>query len=853
MNSAIRSIKQFFSAILFSSILVNICWAIPLDTAAPSTTDQARKQWQTIAAKNALDIGLFHLAENLYTEILQHETDPNKQQAIGLQLASTLINQTQYAKANEILDQLPQKNVPEAKLLRAIASFSSNADLSKKLIEQINTKDLPPDYQPWLFITKGLFAEANHNLKEAKKAFQEAATLALSENLKLHIDVLLFRIQNSSEKGSETLEKSLKKKLEKSKNGLHATTLKQYAIVLDELGKKTEAIDVLEASLEKLSFKEKNETDSIIFLAALIAGPETEKGRLSLETVIERKQDLELSKAALSILTQQINHTNAQSYLTFLSKLIDNPQQHPLIDTLLIHRAQLALFLGQNESAQIDATRLLDEYPGSIHNSKANRILAYIAWNSDPPRYRTAADILTKLAEASKDEHERDLLNNLAADSYFLNHDYTNAARLYTTLLQDTAYKLPKGPLLYQLILCIINQQNLTAAEHILDKFRNNPHIDPNNLWRAEWNLINSMKNQGQIDKAFTRIQKLLTSPPLPITEDLKLRLLWLQAELSFESDNPEKTSPSLTALLNLLTLSDIDPEQKTLIASHALLLKAQALLALKKEEEALKIIQELRESYPNTKPTILSYIIEARHYASINNPTKAQQHLINLSDSHPDSEYAAISLYEAALNAESRGLKNTYQEALAILERINSAYPNSPLAYYARFKQGDILRKLGDFSNAQLVYENLIKQYPDHPEKPRCELALLDCIFAQASNNQSALNDVAAQYTQLSDSPLLPENLRAEAGFKAGFALTKASLIEPAQEAFWLTISNLLINPKNDSQLNDQGKYWIARCIFELASLLEKTGSTQEANEVYQLISSFKLPGSALANSKIK
>lgn len=851
----LSKIKKLFSANLLSFILIATSSAAPLTQITSYTaTDQTPKQWQIIAAKNALDIGLFYLAEHLYRGVLQQETDPNIQQTIGLQLASTLINEGKYLEANEVLDILPQKNTTEVQLLLAIASLYTNTDLSKKIIEQINLKELSPDYQPWLYITKGLIAQTDQKLKEAKSSFQEAFALANSESLKLHIDMLLFRVENSSGKSSENLENSLRKKLEKDKDSIPATTLKQYAIVLNDLEKKQEAIDILESSIESLSLKDKKEIDSIILLIALIAGPESQKGILSLEKIIERKQNLDLSKVALSILAQNTNNSNAQSYINFLTKLIENPQQHPLIDTLLIHRAQLALFLEQNEIAQADASRILDEFPGSIHNPKANKILAYTEWTSDPPRYRTAAGILEKLIENTKDDNERAELTTLIADSYFLNQDYTNAARLYSTLLQDTTHKLPKGPLLYQLTLSALNQNNLSTAERILEKFRSDPSIDPTNLWRAEWNLINFMKNHGQIGKAFNQIQKLLNSPSsLNISDDLKMRLLWLKAELSMESGSPEKTPHMVDALLSLLKSSKIDSEQKTLIASHALLLKAQALLELNKEEDALKIIEKLKNAYPNTKPAILSYITEARYYASINNPTKAQQQLINLSDSYPDSEYAAISLYEAALNAESRNLKNTYQEALAILERINSAYPNSPLAYYARFKQGDILRKLGDFSNAQLLYENLIKQYPDHPEKFRSELALVDCIFAQALNSHSSLSEVATRYSHLFDSSLLSTNLRAEAGFKAGFALIKASQPEHAQDALWLTITTLLINPKLDKQLNDQGRYWIARCIFELGSLLEKTSTTQEANEVYQLISSYNFPGAALANSKIK
>lgn len=844
----------FLSPLLL--LLINLSYAIPLDLPLihPTTITQNEKQWQTIAAKNAFDLGLFNLAEQLYTKILTQETDPLEKQEIRLQLATTLLNEAKFTQAKEILDQPPQIKSPEAQLLLAITSLPSNPTLSKNLIDEIHLKDLPPPYQPWLLITKALIAQNNQNFKEAKNAFVEARSLATSENLKSHIDLLLFRLELSQNKAFEALEKTLAKKVEKNKDTPQASILKQYAIVLNDLDKKSEAINILESSVDFLSPKEKNETDSILLLIALIAEPTSEKGQFYLEKIIERKQNLDLAKIALSLLTQQTNPSNAQHYLDWITKLIESPQKHPLIDTLLIHRAQLYLYLKQHELAQLDASLLLDEYPGSTHYPKAMKILAYTAWSSSPPHYRTAASILSKLAEITTDASELAQLNTFIADAYFLNHDYTNAAKLYTSLLESTTNKLPKGPLLYQLILSTINQNSLNTAEKILDKFHNNPSIDPSNLWRAEWNLINAMKNKGHTKLAFARIQKLLqNTSPLSLSDDLKLRLLWLKAELSLESKNPEETPEIIDSLLSLLESSNIEPEQKTLITSHALLLEAQALLELQQEQEALNIIQELRNSYPDTKPAILSYIIEARYYTSINNPTKAQQQLINLSDNYPDSEYATISLYEAAINAESRGLKNTYQEALAILERLHDAYPNNPLAYHARFKQSDILRKLGDFSDAQLLYENLIKQYPDNPEKPRTQLALLDCLLAQSLNNPGQLTEIATQYTHLLDLSQLPTNLRAEAGFKAGFSLTKAGQTNLAKETFWLTINKLLIDPALNKQLNDQGKYWIARSIFELANLLEKTSTTQEANEVYQLISLYNLPGLTLAQSKMK
>lgn len=213
----LSKIKKFLSTKLFVLLLMNIASAVPLDTPfTPTTISESSKQWQIIAAKNAFDIGLFQLAEQLYTEALNQETNPNLQRVIGMQLASTLINQSKNAEAIEVLSGLSQKNDPEPQLLLAIASLSINPDLSKKIIDQISPKKLSPQYLPWFYVTKGLLAERNQNLKEARNLFLEATSLTTSENLKNHIDTLLFRTEIFSGKPSELLEKQLEKKIAKA-------------------------------------------------------------------------------------------------------------------------------------------------------------------------------------------------------------------------------------------------------------------------------------------------------------------------------------------------------------------------------------------------------------------------------------------------------------------------------------------------------------------------------------------------------------------------------------------------------------------------------------------------------------
>src|SRR5262249_30732310 len=155
------------------------------------------------------------------------------------------------------------------------------------------------------------------------------------------------------------------------------------------------------------------------------------------------------------------NKNNANSYMNFLNSHINSNPPSPLIDHLLLHRAHLALFLNQPEIAQRDAIRIQEDYPGSSLIPQTMSLLAYLAWTASPPHYRTAADILAKLSNISKNPNEQTQLMLLAADSYFLNQDYPLAAKIYACALESSSHELGKGPILSQLVLSLINQNDL--------------------------------------------------------------------------------------------------------------------------------------------------------------------------------------------------------------------------------------------------------------------------------------------------------------------------------------------------------------------------------------------------------
>ena len=467
----------------------------------------------------------------------------------------------------------------------------------------------------------------------------------------------------------------------------------------------------------------------------------------------------------------------------------------------------------------------------------------------EPPQYRMAADYLNRLRSNLPDGPEKSRLSILVADSYYRNGDYENAADAYGAAFREKGNEAVRGSLLFQQVMSEIGAGNLEAAIGHLDDAAESGGFDSTEVWRAEWNLISKMKGESLIERAFARVRELLIRTETgEVAPELRLRLMWLEVQLSIEADRPEETPAMIARILTELAkapIRAIGPQQREEIISHTLLLHGQALFAVGREEQGLKIFEELSSSYPTAESTKLSYLMEAGYLTSISKFAAAQQRLIALADDFPESKYAVIALWEAA---EIAKVRNTKREAGKILQELVKKHPEHELVFYARLKQGDLSRELDDFASAQSVYEDLISQFPEHPERFRAEISLADCFLAQSGINTTRLGDAEAILERLFDLPNIPIDLRAEAGLKWGFSLAKSGHDLRAEEVYWVMINRLLKDPETADMLGARGRYWVARSVFELGELLEGEDRYEDARGVYALISQYGLPGRATA-----
>ncbi len=824
-------------------------------------TERISLGWKLGAARDALEGGFPDLAASLYREALESPSiEPEARQEVILLLTSALIGVTRFEEAGEILDLYEGKGEATYRLRAAILAYESgDSAATGQILQNLPVEQVDPSERAWHYLLNGLLASDQQNFELAESYFQQARQSGLTSAQRTRFDEILFRNRLFSGQATEDLATDLRSNLEANLGRREGFQYAQvYAVVLDELGRKGEAADLLEELLRFESIKEGDLEDQVLLLLGLIAGETTPRGKKALGDLLGKDGNPELQRAALHLLVRQaLDTSQTEDVGALLNDLIDRPTNHPLLDELYFLRANLELSNNRMNQAEADASSLLALFPGSPLSKSALRLLAYISWNREPPRYRMAAGYLSQLRALLPDGPNKARLATLMADCYFLNRDYENATDAYAAALQEAPDGGSRSPIHYQRVLSEIGAGDFSAAVARLDEAAGEEGADPLLRWRAEWNLVSKMKAAGQIDEAFERLRVLLSErESTAVPTELRLRLMWLYAQLSLEARRLGDTPELCQRIIATLDQSEGDTVEESLrdqLVSRTLLLQGQAYFALGLIEQGLAIFRQLGDGYPGTEPHILSYLIEARHYASVNRTVEAQQRLIDLADDAPDSEYAPVALWEAAHNAEQRGIATTYQDALGILERLVRVYPDHELVYYARLKQADLSRELNAFGDALNIYELLINQFPEHPDRFRAEISRADCLLAQASRNTARLDEAIATLQRLVDLSNLPVDLRVEAGFKWGFAEEKRGRGDLAQGVYTMILNRFLKDSQAAASLGARGRYWQARLIFKLGEIFEGQKRYEEARETYALVSAYGLPGQSLAEAKIE
>jgi tetratricopeptide (TPR) repeat protein len=836
---------------------------LPEAVLSPTDREEAiRREWEFKGVEAAIQNGFFGVARTLVDRLLEEEPEDGKRESLlNDRLHIALVN-GDLALAASTQARLEAEGLRVRPLLAAyVAFFSGNESGSRIILESIPIDSLSRASRSWHHLLEALILAREDLTEPANDAFLLAERTAPSALLRDHFEIVRIRERLSggsiSEEEISALRESVRS-MRGERGGFEAARL--LAVALNRSGDTIGAIEVLNTHLALPGLRELGFRSDFLLLLGMIAGADTTRGQLALRQLISEAEGGETMAVALTLLAQALGQGYPQdAFLTDLDSWLEGAVVHPMADRILAYKAHLHLMRASYERAEETATELVERFPNSEFVTVALRLLAFSSWNLSPPRYRTAADYLNQLRDRLTDDKAILETGILIADCYFLNEDYTSASDAYGAVLSEAPPKVA-GKIFFQRILSELGAGRPDVAATQIDEVHVDPRINPVVVWRAEWNLLDSFRRNERIDDALARVETRIASgrEGSSIPPELVLRMEWISARLTLEAGQPSAAAEKARTLLEGLYDSPYDYLPEALlkaVESHLLLLQGEANLLLDEKEAGLESFRRLRSEFPQSGPAILSYLVESRQETREDNLVNAQQSLIDLVDRFPQSEYAPIALWEAALNAEQRGLNVHLQESITILERLVTEYPDHGLVYFARLKQGDLARRLNDFPTALLLYERLISQYPDHPERYRAELSRADCLMALGSENPSRYDAAAVIYERYCLLPTAPLPIRMEAGFKWAHSLRQQGDDSGSEGVLWILYDRFILDPDlNQPILTDAaGRYWMSRVLLELGALQADDGKIAAAVRIYETIIRLDLPGIATATSRIE
>ena len=820
--------------------------------------------WQVDAADSALKAGLAVLAEGLYRDLLAVPgVAADNVAELQIQLAASLIAQRRFVDARSALQSVPEEaRGDQYYLYLGVSAYGNGRNVDQETLtlalSNVAESVLKPEELPWLYILRGLQAELVGRTDQVAAAFQQARAAAVSEAQRAFFTGLILREEVLRAPANDALAAEVRGQYERLRGTAAAYPyVREYAVILHNQGRNAEAIELIAGELATArSGYASREREQLLLLKGILYGVDTLSGREALRGLLREGKNREVMAVALQLLARVSSPLERDELTIFLNVMVAESEPHPLLGQMYYIRSQLALAVGETALAEADARLLLEQFPGLSEITNVYRLLAYAALQRAPAQYRAAADFLIQLRDQAEEAEARQVLNRLIGDCYFLNTDYRNAVDFYQAARYQGVGVDHDGEFFLRLVTAELRGGQIKAALQLIDEADFSGSISVSDRWRAEWNVAQALQASGELTAALTRVQLLLAedgNSSVPIALDLRFR--WLEARLSLMVGAAEPIQDRVDVLLTRIEslpaeASDPSPAEVRLLRTEVLLLQADILIGLGDSTAGMEVLNRLRTGYAESSAAERSYLTEANYYTSIDDFAAAQQTLLKLASQYEAGELAAQALFEAALYCERRG-PEYFAEAVRVHHDLTERYPQDTLFFSSRLKQGDLLRQMNNFAGAQIIYENLIRLFPEHPRRYVAELSRADCMLALAKDDTEQLQNVAQALERLIDLPNLPIDFQAEVGYKWGFALLQHEAFDQAQVVFTLIASRFLLDGENAIRLGVTGRYWMSRTLLELGTGLEAQGQLAEARRVYRKMVAYNLPGRTLAQSR--
>lgn len=885
-----RTIRAVLAAIAVAAFSAGAVSADSVPETTPSAAvfsvalaSETEARARLFSAENALRAGLPSLAEILVADAEIWLKEKNLPKAVNdrflLVRASAQLARGAFPEAAATLADIVE-NSSEKRLCEAFVAIGQNRfdELPQKLFG-LYPELFASDKRAWFFLARALSENFLGKTAEADADFSAAEKAAITPAVRSRIEFVRAWAQVAAPSGiipADALERLKNARDAARGTPAFADAAKLYVVALAKSGDRAGAAAALR---EAFPVPEKDAADFAVLEGLLADDPGSEFARAAFLRAVKARPPRSRQATAFSGLLRNVSALAGSgkkedailagnAIEKFLSEL---PPDENVSDLELFTRARVAFEIENFRLAEKLSEDLISRFPASPFVRDALRTRVSVALKEK--EYRRAVPLLERLRAMNLSDEEKKNTDILVADCNFLSGDYTLAADAYARAEQANSLAGDElGGVFFQQAYSDIRGENVPAAAALLDSALAK-RVPAAWTMRTECVVIEALLHAGLLREAAARAEKFLARADL--LPDFRLRILWIRALIALDSGDAATALADADSILEKIAAPDGSEsaalrESATELESRAVLLKARADFLAGNVDDGLKMLADLREKHPDSLAAADSWLVEGRYFNSAGKPSRALVSYETLIDRYGDREKfadtVAVAAFEASQAAATLGRP---EEAVKKMEELVSRHPDSPLVFYAKMRLADFFRILNDFDSALAVYDGLIAGNADDTQMRTVEMRRADTLRAIAARAETdasarttftdALRKAEAAYERLFSLPDQPLALKAEAGFKRGFAAahavpadvsaTNATTETPENRAlsiYWQTVNETLAaaKTKGADALGDSGGYWISRCLFAIAEIHEKRGDYDSARNAYEKISAWSADG---------
>jgi tetratricopeptide (TPR) repeat protein len=276
-----------------------------------------------------------------------------------------------------------------------------------------------------------------------------------------------------------------------------------------------------------------------------------------------------------------------------------------------------------------------------------------------------------------------------------------------------------------------------------------------------------------------------------------------LQAYSLFSEQHYQQAYIAATSICTIFPSKSSSAEISQIVG-QALFMKGVCEFKSQNKEAALLTFERLRSDYADQEVAMLSYFEEAEYFFKLGNISKACNALITCAKAN--CAYSPFAYYWCAEYCKSLGVAH-YDEAITHLSTLISKYGNHEIVYAAYLELADLLRLSGRFSDAQLIYEELLKKIPFDRRNHFTEFCLAKAIFAQKNKSDLFVERAQMILERLYSITITDRSLHIEIAAMYCLVLQANSSTDRMKQFAWET---LLSSTSDESPLTQNDVYWL-------------------------------------------